>query len=413
MATMTELLGAQAAQQNTQGALAGVGDSVSAGIKTGMQLAQTQQDVEVKKQQTQLLQDEVHKKKLSGVANLSKAYMFANDAQAESVKKALKTYGEQANVPIDLDALDAIRKDPATRLAAQKKLGDLTSGKAPDDPAGTLGMFANSQALFSEVNSAVSENSKIQNKYDQQLALKDAQLEAMKAAIAGRQTNQQERSDNQVNRQFTDVMKKSQDGLHQATRAENLISKISSGDLKANKAIRADLSGTLASLVNNGTPATVHGSTQQEFDSAFGRVGDAYNFLSGSAETTLPPEQLKQLKIDISALKHEYSLQNDDTYRSFREGINPRQQEKLDKRFNTFRKQKGLDESSFGEEPPASNSSPPPATGTPPPTTLPKFDAVGFVKNARAAKKDDTTIAGFLKNKGIPDADIQAAMGAK
>lgn len=345
MPSMIDMLGAQAVKGNSTSAFDGVPDA----LKTGIGIAQAAQTIESDKEKVAAQKFDLFQKKLNGTTNLAKAFMYANDTQAPSIRKALQNYGEQTQTPIDMEALDAIRKDPATRLAAQKKLADLASGKMDQNPQETLGIFSSYPALFAVVNDSISTNAKAQNEIASNERIASLRAQASTAAVGQRSENQKERTDLQANKQYSSDMRTVEQGLHQASRAINILKKVNSKELKANKALRNDLTTTLASLVSGGRPATVYGSSHSEFDSAYQNVSDNYNFLMGKADNTLPEDQLKQLNLDMIALQHEYALQQENAYTSLREGFSDRQRGMLDKRFNKFRKQAGLNEIAFDD----------------------------------------------------------------
>lgn len=145
-----------------------------------------------------------------------------------------------------------------------------------------------------------------------------------------------------ANRQYSTEMKPFENTMQQADRSMEIANKISAGELKSTSQLRSDLSSALASMMNNGKPATVFGMSHQDFDSLWGRMQKAYGMVSGTTPDTMTNAQLNQLKLDIGALRNEYAKQHEIAYKSFREGLHPSVVNPLDNRYKTFRKSKGL-----------------------------------------------------------------------
>lgn len=141
----------------------------------------------------------------------------------------------------------------------------------------------------------------------------------------------------QANQKYESTMHNTESQLYAANRVNTLISGIRAGDLVGTSQLKSDLSGALASMLNNGKSATVYGMSHQDFNSAYGDVEKAYGYLSGSTPGTITDDQLSQLGKDVAALKKEYMLQHQVQYNSFSKGLPDSVVPKLNDRFNYFR----------------------------------------------------------------------------
>jgi hypothetical protein len=132
-------------------------------------------------------------------------------------------------------------------------------------------------------------------------------------------------------------MGNTEDQLLAANRVNALVQGITAGDLKGTSQLKSDLSGALASMLNQGKPATVYGMSHQEFDSAYGRAQKALGFLTGETNDTITQPQLEQLAKDVDALKNEYSIQHTAKFNAFNSGLPDGIKPKMLERYNTFR----------------------------------------------------------------------------
>lgn len=146
----------------------------------------------------------------------------------------------------------------------------------------------------------------------------------------------------QANKQYAGEMGKMETQLLGSKKALSLVEKIKSGNLKSTSQLRSDLSAALGSLVNQGQPATVFSMSHQDFDSAWGRMQQAKQFLTGNTVDSMTKPQLQQLELDIKAISNELSEQHQTKYESFKEGLPDQFKPKLDNRFNKFRQGVGL-----------------------------------------------------------------------
>jgi hypothetical protein len=181
MANLIDVLGQQSAAQNTADPTAGL----KQGLQAGVQLAQAQNQVAQQQQQLQENELDINQKKLTSIANASRALLYADDTTAPFAQKRLSILSQQLNTPVDVDALVALRKDPNTRLTTQKLLSDLALGKVPDDPGEVLSRFADNEAMFAAVYSRLGQNVEAQQK----IAESQAKIQsAERIAILGNQT---------------------------------------------------------------------------------------------------------------------------------------------------------------------------------------------------------------------------------
>lgn len=141
----------------------------------------------------------------------------------------------------------------------------------------------------------------------------------------------------QANQKYEQTMHNTESQLYAANRVSKLIGGIKSGDLVGTSQLKSDLSGALASMLNNGKTATVYGMSHQDFNSAYGDVQKMYGYLTGETPGTITDEQLNQLGKDIQALRKEYELQHSVTFNSFTKGLPDSVTPKLVDRYNYFR----------------------------------------------------------------------------
>lgn len=393
MATLTEILGAEPTGPTD------VVGSIDKGIKTGIQLATAQDQIEEQKTQAAQLKQQLQQSQMNGIANRMKAAAYAPPAQRKILLANLKSYADSIKTPVDVDAFAATLDDEQSALAVRQGLSKVTKGEIP--PESFLSTIASAGPLFDQVNELAHSNAQTQNKYQQAVEVAKARNEGMQQAAETRAAatvkaaelrgaTSNDRIQGQASSRYTQNLKTAEQGLIAAHRALDIVDKVDSGELQANKALRADLTGTLASLVGGGKPSTVYGQQHQEFDSAYQNVKDKLNYLQGDAKNTLPPAQLKQLRLDVKALQDLYGEQHRITYEGFRASEPDSVQPKLDQRYNTIRENYGL--SKLGE----SKAAPKPTA-----QAAPKFDKESFVKAAQAAGKSEAEIAAYLASKGV------------
>lgn len=182
-----------------------------------------------------------------------------------------------------------------------------------------------------------------------------AQAKATTAAAALSPNNAKNvRNELAANKQYSQEMGPIEKQLLGSNKIMSLVNKISAKDLQSTPQLRSDLSAGLGSLINQGQPATVYSMSHQDFDSAYGRMKGALQFLTAGTGDSMSDQQLNQLKKDVQAIQNEFSTQHQTKFDSFKEGMPDQFVPKLDKRFNSFRKGAGIS----GEQSPEQSAPP-------------------------------------------------------
>lgn len=194
-----------------------------------------------------------------------------------------------------------------------------------------------------KLDSARMKDQSVQRRADQTADLRKQSFDLRKQNVESMMGTRDTRTQMMGNQQYTQNMKASEQALLSANKASSLIDGIASGTLKSTKQLSSDLSANLASLISGGRPATVFGMQHQDFDSAYKRVQNAYAMFSGETPNTMTKAQLQQLSADVKALQHEYGLQHEAAFKSFQANMPSHLQPGLQKRYETFREQTGVD----------------------------------------------------------------------
>lgn len=242
----------------------------------------------------------------------------------------------------------AIRPDSEVsnmgRQLARMQLANVqrTLGRSNPQLSGTLAMLDKNLDRMSqfEIEKQMTPIMKVLG--DQGLQLSKAELTA---ALAGRRIDQADtRIGMDANKDYSKELGSAEAQIKNANRILALTNKIKAAlsnpndpeAVKATRQLRSDLSGALASMVNGGKPATVYGMSHQDFDSYYGKVQD---FLSkfGDPKGTMTPEQIQQLENDVKAMREEYGLSHEISFKAFQEGLPTSVRGPLQKRFDKFR----------------------------------------------------------------------------
>lgn len=398
---------------------------ISEGIQTGMKLAQTQQQMEVQKQQVETQKAELEEKKWTSAKGMLNTYLRAAPAIQKAMEKQVTQRwtnlgGDPAIIQAAKDqdtgnlwrqAMLADNKDPVSAAVGMQSIAQLDAfNSGAEDKAFQLS--SQRSKLIESENIA---KAKAATAVDVANINAKGRVDAAQARIAA--TNV--KTGLQAGNQYYKNMNSTESGLATATKADKIITDIDEGTLQSNKTIRADLTGALATLVNNGRPSTVYGQSHQEFDSAYTRAQDALNFLKGKANSTMPEDQFTQLKADIHALQGMYGEQHENIYQGFRAGLDPSLQPLMDARFNAVRKRYKLNplDTSQGQQTPAGGAPTAPQTpstqSSPPTTMAPDTALKDIIKKARDVKIPDADIRAKLLMKGHKPADIDKALGGK
>jgi hypothetical protein len=237
MPTMIELLGAQNAQQTGQGAGAGIGDAAISGLKTGVGLAQAQQQMEADKVRTVAMKEDLTQKQAIGLGNKLRAAAFSSDAKIfESRLASAKLYADQANIPFDEQGYRDLYSNERTRLVLQNGIKDVVSGKIP--PGEFLAVSANRDELFNWAEAGIGRAAESQNKFNQEKELagiraqtaeemfQARQAEALAKEERARQEREGERIQDDVKKLSTDLAK---DSLPEVVSSIGAIDKLTGG----------------------------------------------------------------------------------------------------------------------------------------------------------------------------------------
>lgn len=168
-------------------------------------------------------------------------------------------------------------------------------------------------------------------------SLKDTGKDAQGKGTSGPGQARADRIQLQANKQYSSELGNTETQLLSANKVLKLTAGITAEELKSTPQLKSDLSGALATMINQGRPATVYGMQHQEFDSAWGSAQKALGYLSGTTPDTMTNAQLGQLVKDINVLKKEYSIQHQQKFNAFVEGLPESTRPMLKNRFNTFR----------------------------------------------------------------------------
>ena len=433
-------------QATAPGSTASIGTTTVDGLKQGMQLASMQQQQQLTQQDIQKQQDQLDTAKFTKLNGFITTLARSRPEIAQKMIPQMKDDLGRSGMNVDPGILDLYAKDDAYKARAQSLSTSIQ--QLASDPqarqqylaaAGDVGMCDTAQnSLFDAQKTVASTDLKtalMQQKSDLAADKNHTTINVAAAHDATSKDNAQTRANAtmgnaemrtgmQAAGRYQQAMKPTEDGLSAANRAVGLIKDIDSGDLNSNKTLRNDLTNQMASLVSGGRPSTVHGSENAQMDSAYSNVMDKLNFLKGSADSTLPPAQLSQLKKDITALQGMYGQQHENNYLAFRESVPDPLRKPLDNRANMFRARVGLpkvDMSGSSDFDPSTASAPQAvsapgvapagqAPSAPPPA--PTANALGgAVAALRAAGASDDVISQKLQARGQSPADIKKALG--
>ena len=186
MATMIELLGQQAVEQNEQGLLGGLGDAVQSGLKTGVGLAKAKQEMEANKLQVTSMKEDLTQKQGMGLGNRTRAALFSTDEKIfDSRMKLAEAYAAQINVPFAGQAIKDLWKNEQTRSVIQRSIKDVVSGKIPS--AEFLNLVGDHQGLYDFGEAGILRNSESQNKFDQERQLAGIRAQTQEEMMQARQ----------------------------------------------------------------------------------------------------------------------------------------------------------------------------------------------------------------------------------
>lgn len=186
MATMIELLGQQAVEQNEQGLLGGLGDAVQSGLKTGVGLAKAKQEMEANKLQVASMKEDLAQKQAMGLGNRLRAALFSTDEKIfDSRMKLAEAHAAQTNVPFAGQAIKDLWKNEQTRSVIQRSIKDVVSGKVP--PAEFLSLVGDQPALYDYAEAGITRNSESQNKFSQEKEIVGLRAQTQEEMMQARQ----------------------------------------------------------------------------------------------------------------------------------------------------------------------------------------------------------------------------------
>lgn len=230
MPNMIDLLGAQSVAQNTQGALAGVSDSLTEGAKVGMGLAQAKQDMDAKKVQTAAMEDQLETAKFNKVTGMLNTLAKTNPQIAKRMIPAMKEQLQKSGIPVDDSVLDLMASDPEYKkrmLNIQQAL----SGKATDPEVRMqalqafqdIGAFDKGLELFANQSKQEQALAIAQSKIDAMERLGVKKAEASAAGVERKAVKQEYDIINNASKEFQKMIKDDQIAMDAAERAEALL----------------------------------------------------------------------------------------------------------------------------------------------------------------------------------------------
>lgn len=174
MPTLTEMIGAQAVQDNSKTAL----DGIDAGLKTGMQLAQVKEQVASQKQDQAIKKEALAQQQMNGLGNKLRAAAFSTDKSIfNSRLQQAKAYADQANIPFNDQAFKDLYDNEQTRLVLKNGISGVMSGKTPANPEEFLGLVGSQEGLYNWAESGITKNAGEENKRDRDMAILQAKLD--------------------------------------------------------------------------------------------------------------------------------------------------------------------------------------------------------------------------------------------
>lgn len=235
MATMIELLGAQAVQQNTQSPLEGV----NSGIKTGMALAQVKQQIEGQKLEQQSAQAKIDQDKMNGLGNRLRASLFSSDKSTfDSRMKLAEAYAAQANIPFNAQAIRDSWQDDQKRLVMQNGIKDVLTGKTPVSPTEFLSLMGSQEGIYNFAEAGLLKAADAEVKLQKaQHAVETEKRRADDAdqRILNQESNQKYKVINDAKNKLDSAIKEDLDSLQSADKAQALLA---SGGAVADEASR-------------------------------------------------------------------------------------------------------------------------------------------------------------------------------
>ena len=306
-------------------------------VKSGIQAATMQEQIQKQQQDVEQQHNEIQAAKFNQITGMiDKITKEDRPTARKNLATALNTTSQRLGLgSIPAMTLDQLQNDDETRNNFRTIFNDKRYSSLFSDPDHQKeGMDAIYHEFGAKDGAAVISK---MLKDSNEASIQRQKVDAMSGKTQTQVQARQDRLQNSANAQYTATMKNTESALQSADRVNNIIGHISSKELKATPQLAGDLSAALASMFNGGKPATVHGMSQQEFDTMWGRSQNLYGKLTGNAVDTITSAQLDQLSKDMMAMKKQYTAQHEQQYKSFASGMADSVKPKLDERYNAFK----------------------------------------------------------------------------
>lgn len=345
-------------------------------MTTGIRLAQMQQQVQNQRDQLTQQQNQHKLDAMNGAMGMMGKLADPNtDSRLKNYyAKTAGEYFGAAGIPMHEDVQDFLKvlsPDQQYQLNAARAhfMADPKGSLQDSDYMGNLAKILGSQQAADQYLSSPIASQALENQNKISIAKEQAKGKVVVAGIGaqGRVDAagitggvRSEGNELRANQQYSTNIGKFENTISSSDRALDIINKLKTGEggLKSTPQLRADLSAAMASMFAGGKPPTVYGMSHQDVDTAFTKLQNYNTFITGNPTNTIPSKMLDQMDKDISALKGEYTKNHENMYTSFREGLSPHLQTKLDKRYNKYRSNIGASQMGDGAAQPQASSTP-------------------------------------------------------
>ena len=332
---------------------------LSEGIKTGMQLASVQDQMEAQKAKLEDMKLELQQKQFttvtSSLQNLARANPKVAKLMAPRIRENMVKMGFDPNI------VDYVTSDDQSRA----RFLNLTNAFSPDIMKNPAALASSLQA-YSDVGELDKGLGELDAHQKNQQAIK---LESMKNsteiqkaqimadASANRLTT---RTVQQANREYDKVVKPYEDLIAKADSNQAIIDDVRAGTFHSNANVKADLEDTLSQLSSRKGAATVSGSERHALDTYYGQIKGLLGKIVGKPEDQIPDAIINELEKMTTGFKNIISKQHAVAFSSMAAGQNnPDVVDRLQNRFNTFRTGYGIKPQGQAASQPATNTAPP------------------------------------------------------
>ena len=304
------------------------------------QVLNTMNNLQAQQDKHQQLQQQLTEAQWNSTKGLLNTYMNASDPVRKALKKQLGPRLTQNGAdPLILNALDDEDTEANTRLAMDSMNADPDQAAKGMAAVRSHDVFASSTATLADM---------IKQRSQQQIARAVAEINksgriGAATIFGGENSPRAMNTALSANNQYTKEVGPAEKAVYSANRATEILDKINEGSLKSTKTLAADLNSAVASLLAGGRPSTVFGQQATHQDDLYERIQQTKQFLTANPEDTQAPAKLNQLKLDVAALRDYYDEQHQQQYTAWRQGVPDKLKDRLDQRFQTFRKAQGMD----------------------------------------------------------------------